>query len=96
MYKQINQIIDKFMPYILILLGLFLVYTGEMIPGGIGIILGVIMLDFNLKKYIPYLFILLGLFLLGFMGQIYPAAVCIILGALLLLERFWPDRKIND
>lgn len=96
MFKQMNQIIDKFMPYILILLGLFLVYTGEVIPGGIGVVMGVFMFGIDLKKYGPFIIICLGLFMLGFMGQIYPAAACIILGALFLLERFWPDRKIND
>lgn len=93
---MINKIIDKFMPWLLILLGLFVGYMGEVIPGGLGVILGILMFDFNLKKYIPYLVIILGLFLLGFMGQIYPAAACVILGVLFLLERFWPEEKKSE
>lgn len=87
------SIIDKVMPYLLILLGLFTVYIGELIPGGVGIILGILMFEIDFKKYLPFLLIFLGLFLLGFMGQIYPAAACIIFGVILLLEAIWPEKK---
>lgn len=91
---MMNKLIDKFMPYLMILLGLIVfLYMGEMILGGIGIVLGTLMFEVNYKKYLPFLLILLGLFLLGFMGQIYPAVACIILGVLFLLERFWPEDK---
>lgn len=80
----------------MILLSLFTVYTGEIIPGGIGIILGILMFEFNLMRYLPFLLILLGLFLLGFMGLIYPAAACIIFGVLMLLEKIWPEAKKSE
>lgn len=80
----------------MILLGLFTVYLGEIIPGGIGIILGILMFEINLMRYLPFLLILLGLFLLGFMGLIYPAAACIIFGVLMLLEKIWPEAKKSE
>ena len=62
MYKQMNKIIDKILPYILILLGLLLVYTGEMKLGGIGVVMGVFLFGIDLKKYGPFIIIILGLF----------------------------------
>lgn len=91
-----NKLFDKFLPYLMILLGLFTVYTGDIIPGGVGIILGIFMFEINLMRYLPFLLILLGLFLLGFMGLIYPAAACIIFGVLMLLEKIWPEAKKSE
>ncbi len=88
-----NKIIDKLLPYILILLGLFVGVKGEFVPGGIGVFMGVFMFGVDLKKYGPYILILLGLFILGFLKQIYPAAACLIFGGIIILERIWPDRK---
>lgn len=93
---MMNKIFDKLLPYSLIILGLFLGVIGERIPAVVGILLGILGLNLGIKKYLPYLIIFLGLFLLGFMGQIYPAAACIIWGMLLLLEKIWPEKKKAD
>ena len=39
-----------------------------------------------------YLLILLGLFLLLFIGQALVAGVCVLIGIVLIIERFWPEK----
>ena len=46
-----------------------------------------------MKKASPYLVLLLGLFSLFYLGKVYVAGVLIILGIVMILERFWPSVK---
>ena len=49
-----------------------------------------------LKKLSPYLVILLGMFTLFFIGQAEVAFGCFILGIILIIERFWPEKWGED
>ena len=89
-----NSIIDKFTPYLFVLLGLFLfVFTGDAILAGISLGLSVLGLGIDINKYMPYIFVLLGILLLGYMGQIYPAVACFLIGLIMILEKIWPEKS---
>ncbi len=45
-----------------------------------------------MKKGLPYLLILFGLLLLFILGQAIPAGVCFLIGIVMIIEGFWPEK----